>query len=162
MKNSCKGLHSHTRRIRGFTLIELMIVIAIIAILVALAVPAYRDYTIRAKISECINGAAVAKLQISEYRQSLGAWPPSQLEAGIDVPSGDSRFCIGFSSYQPATGSFVVDIDEAAVDPILTAEISPVLVPTTLGNNVINWDCQRGATSVAYAKYLPSSCRNTN
>ncbi|NND45835.1 MAG: hypothetical protein HKN58_10975 [Xanthomonadales bacterium] len=139
-----------------------MIVIAVVAILVALAVPAYRDYTIRAKISECINGAAVAKVQISEFRQTLGAWPPGTLEAGIDAPSGDSQFCTGFSGYQPANGSFVVDIDETAVDPILTSPIAPRFVPSSALSNVINWDCQAGGTSAAYTKYLPGSCRNTN
>ena len=74
----------HTQFIRGFTLIELMIVIGIVAILVALAVPAYNDYTIRSKVAECINGAAVAKIGVSEYRQTLGAWPPSMEEAGLD------------------------------------------------------------------------------
>ncbi len=60
---------------QGFTLIELMIVIAIVAILVALAVPAYQDYTIRAKVGECINAAAVPKLQISEYFETVGVFP---------------------------------------------------------------------------------------
>ena len=56
---------------RGFTLIELMIVIAIVAILVALAVPAYSDYSIRAKVSECIAAAAVPKINISEYKNDI-------------------------------------------------------------------------------------------
>jgi prepilin-type N-terminal cleavage/methylation domain-containing protein len=60
---------------QGFTLIELMIVIAIVAILVALAVPAYKDYTVRTKVAECINGAAVPKLAISEFYESMAAWP---------------------------------------------------------------------------------------
>ena len=50
-----------------------MITVAIVALLVALAVPAYKDYTIRSKVAECVNGAAVAKVQVSEFRQSLGA-----------------------------------------------------------------------------------------
>ena len=53
---------------KGFTLIELMIAIAIVAILLVMAVPAYQDYTIRSKIAECVNGAAVPKVAISEYR----------------------------------------------------------------------------------------------
>ena len=68
---------------KGFTLIELMIVIAIVAILVALAVPAYQDYTIRTKIGECVNNAAVPKLQISEYRETVGDMPANSDEAGL-------------------------------------------------------------------------------
>ena len=59
---------------KGFTLIEIMIAIAIVAILVAMAVPAYHDYTIRSKITECINSAAVPKVTFSEYKQTLGAY----------------------------------------------------------------------------------------
>ena len=68
---------------QGFTLIELMIVIAIVAILVALAVPAYQDYTIRAKVGECINAAAVPKLSISEYYETVGTFPADLDEAGM-------------------------------------------------------------------------------
>ena len=71
---------------QGFTLIELMIVIAIVAILVALAVPAYQDYTIRAKVGECVNAAAVPKLQISEYYETVGNFPPDANEAGAWAP----------------------------------------------------------------------------
>ena len=62
---------------KGFTLIELMIVIAIVAILVALAVPAYQDYAIRAKVGECIGQGAAGKLAIEEFYQSEGSMPGS-------------------------------------------------------------------------------------
>jgi type IV pilus assembly protein PilA len=161
MNNAGKGYPIRGRRVRGFTLIELMIAIAIVAILVALAVPAYRDYTIRSKIAECVNGAAIAKLQVSEYRQSLGAWPPSQDEAGISSPSGVSHYCAGFVNYVSANGSFAIDVDEAAVDPAI-ATVQPLMFPTSLPNNGINWDCRVGATDAASVKYLPSTCKNTN
>lgn len=150
-----KGSH-----IKGFTLIELMIVVAIVAILVALAVPAYKDYTIRSKIAECVNGAAVAKIQVSEYRQALGIWPISDVEAGIDTPSGDSRFCVGFINYDGATGAFEIDIDEAAIATGL-GDIAPVYTPTDRPNNIIDWRCSRGSTSTEEVKYLPGPCRGT-
>ena len=148
------------KRSGGFTLIELMIVIAIIAILVALAVPAYKDYTIRAKITECINGAAVAKIQVSEHRQSLGAWPGSAIIAGIDTPSGSSFYCTGFSDYQASTGSFIIDVDVAVIDASL-GTIAPVFTPTELANFSINWACSAGATAAGNWRYLPTLCRNT-
>lgn len=150
-----------TRRQRGFTLIELMIVIAILAILVALAVPAYRDYTIRSKVAECINGAAVAKVQISEYRQSLGAWPPTAADGAIDGNSGVSRFCDGFAGYVSSSGAFSIDIDEAEVDPNITGTIQPTLTPAPATSGFINWRCSQGSTSAGNVKYLPAPCRGT-
>ena len=145
-------------RSKGFTLIELMIVIAVVAILVALAVPAYKDYAVRAKITECVNGAAVAKIQISEYRQTLGAWPPSMVHAGIDAPSGASNFCVGFTSYQPGTGAFAVEIDETKIG-VTAGDVLPLFTPTELSSNIINWKCTRGATPGANVKFLPGPCR---
>ena len=75
-----------------------MITIAILALLVALAIPAYSDYSIRAKVAECINGAAVAKVAISEYRQSMGPWPPSLDGAGLNV-AGISQYCTSITNY---------------------------------------------------------------
>jgi len=151
--------YSKGSRQGGFTLIELMIVIAIIAVLVAMAVPAYFDYTIRSKIAECVNGAAVAKVQISEFRQTLGAWPTDETEAGLES-AGYSRFCDGFENYDDTTGGFWIGIDEAAVDPIVFGELTPVLTPSVTASNNINWSCSRGTTTPENLKYLPSSCRD--
>ena len=147
------------RSTKGFTLIELMITVAVIAILLAMAIPAYSDYMIRSKVAECINGAATAKVQISEYRQTLGAWPPSVEAAGL-ANAGNSKFCTAINNYQSGTGAFTIDVDEAAVDSILI-DISPVLTPTVTTSNIINWDCSRGGTSASEAKYLPSTCRGS-
>ena len=151
---------NQVKRSKGFTLIELMITIAVVAILVAMAVPAYKDFTIRAKVTECINGGAVAKIQVSEYRQALGEWPNSAAVAGISTPSGDSQFCTGFSGYDSGTGSFVIDIDEAAINSTL-GTLAPVLTPDQLANGVINWACSAGVTAAGDIKYLPSSCRGS-
>jgi len=142
---------------QGFTLIELMIVIAIVAILVALAVPAYQDYTIRAKVAECINNAAVPKLQISEYRQTVGSFPADTNTAGITTNTGDTQFCDA-TTYDGA-GVFTVNIDEAAVDSSLSPTIEATLSPTVNVDGGIDWACTRGSTTSTNYKYLPSTCR---
>ena len=154
MPNPIQGPNS-----RGFTIIELMIILAIVAILTALAVPAYKDYSIRSKIAECINGAAVAKIQISEYRQTLGPWPPSATDAGL-VGTGISHYCNGFINYTPATGVFTIDVNEALVDPAL-GDISPLMTPRVATSNAINWNCSKGTTPAGNIKYLPSTCRDS-
>ena len=143
---------------KGFTLIELMIAVSIVGILTALAVPAYSDYMIRSKIAECINGAATAKVGITEYQQTLGAWPPSMSAAGL-TNTGVSKFCTAINNYQAATGAFTIDVDESAVDVVLT-NISPVLTPTVTPSNIINWNCTRGTTPASELKFLPSTCRD--
>ena len=143
----------------GFTLIELMIVIAIVAILVALAVPAYQDYTIRAKVTECMVGAAPAKLGISEFISTTGTWPQDVSIAGISS-NGVSKFCNGFVGYDSTVGSFQIDVNESAIEPNL-GQVQPELVPTVNGVTTISWRCGWGATAPAELKYLPSTCRNS-
>ena len=155
MKNS--NLHIGPR---GFTLIELMITIAIVAILVAMAVPAYKDYSVRSKVAECINNATVPKVSISEYWQTLGAWPPNLEEAGI-VNSGISQYCDGYTSYNAASTSiFQIDVNEANV-ATPGGTIQPQMEGRGNPRGGVDWYCSRGATAPADLKYLPSTCRST-
>lgn len=148
---------------QGFTLIELMIVIAIVAILVALAVPAYRDYNIRTKVTECMASASNPKLAISEFRQSVtpNAWPPNADAAAVASPNGSSRFCTSFGNYVQATGSFEVNVDETAVGSTLSP-IQPRLTPTVEASDTVSWRCSLGSSATAAVKYLPSTCRGPN
>lgn len=148
---------------QGFTLIELMIVIAIVAILVALAVPAYRDYNIRTKVTECIVSGSNPKLAISEFHQSVtpSAWPASADAAAVSAPNGSSRFCTSFGNYVVGTGSFEIDVDENAVGSSLTP-IQPRFTPSVEASDTISWRCSLGSSSAAAVKYLPSTCRGPN
>ena len=146
---------------KGFTLIELMIVIAIVAILIAMAVPAYQDYTIRSKIAECVNSAAIPKVAISEYKQTLGAYPPDAGQAGLGL-AGGTQYCSDFINYQPLTGEFTIDIDEAAIDVALAADSVFIdMKPTQVPGYHIDWTCSKSTTSPGNLRFLPSTCRGS-
>jgi len=87
---------------------------SVVAILVTLAIPADEEYNIRAKVTECIVGAAPAKLSVSEYRSTTGQWPPDMNVASLSS-NGVTRYCNGFTSYAPAVGSFQIDVHEAEI-----------------------------------------------
>ena len=104
---------------KGFTLIEIMVVIAIVAILVTLAVSSYQNFIVRAKTAECITGAFVPQMAISEwhnkYRTALKEWP---LKSDVGFRSDNldflSQFCSGFV-YNQSNGSFHMRTDVSAV-----------------------------------------------
>jgi len=148
--NRCSG---------GFTLIELTIDISVVAILVALALPAYQEYNTPAKVIECMIGAAPAKLTVSEYVSTVGSWPPDMDRAAL---SSDklSRYCAGFAAYDPSTGSFQINVNELAIYSTLE-QLQPHLTPQATSVTTIAWRCSRGATGPNGHKYLPSTCRGS-
>ena len=145
-------------RYNGFTLIELMIVIAIIAIIVALAVPAYKDFTIRAKVAECISASAPAKTSISEFKQTMGVWPGNMAEAGLYTGRDASEYCDYFlyNSNDGGMGDFAIVVDIEGIT------IQMIMSPTMIASGSIDWTCTRGWGPAAHLKYMPASCRGDN
>ncbi|HZF31624.1 MAG TPA: pilin [Gammaproteobacteria bacterium] len=138
---------------QGFTLIELMIVVAIIGILAAIAIPAYQDYTIRAKVSEPMTFLDAAKVSIAEYYQARGVMPPDMSAAGIVDSSSQYIASIAFTTGNPAT----ITVTTHANNLGGTAN-GKTLTLKGLGaaNGTVSWDCKGGTLD---AKYRPASCR---
>ena len=138
---------------QGFTLIELMIVVAIIGILAAIAIPAYQDYTIRAQVSEGLNLSAGAKAAIAEYFMDSGNFPGSNTEAGVEAAANITgnyvqRVTVG------AGGVITVRYGVDANTQILNDEIT--LTPTANAGSV-QWTCATGTGMLP--KHVPSACR---
>jgi type IV pilus assembly protein PilA len=135
---------------QGFTLIELMIVIAIIAILAAIALPAYQDYTTRAKVSEVIVMAAPAKLAVAETASSVGGL--------ANVTAANSGYIFpGQTTY--VSGIVITDASGivTATSIVPNAEGDIILTPTevVVGEAQLTWDC----TTDIPTKYVPADCR---
>ncbi len=131
---------------KGFTIIELMIAVAIIGILAAIAVPAYSNYTNRAKASEALGLADSAKTAVSEYYQSNGTFPTSNTQAGLATPISGTNTQSVFVS---GSGAIIAITSIAATNGTFTM----TLTPTNTGSG-ITWACTSGGSP-----YAPSSCR---
>ncbi|MCW1719997.1 pilin [Pseudoalteromonas sp. A3] len=136
-----------TQKQQGFTLIELMIVVAIIGILAAVALPAYQDYTIRAKMAEVLVQAGAHKNSVVEFYQSENALPTDLDKAGVDTASIASSYITALTMPNAGELQYVVDIDGKATGNVLLAP--------TIANGSLTWVC----SGTVDTKYLPANCR---
>jgi type IV pilus assembly protein PilA len=139
---------------QGFTLIELMIVVAIIGILAAIAIPAYQDYTVRSKITELVNQGDAKRVSVSEFFQSNGHFPANNSSAGVD-PAATTKYMSGMA-YTVAGTKATLTMSVNGTNVIAAEDAKTItLIGSGLLDGSVKWACNGSVT----AKYKPSNCR---
>jgi type IV pilus assembly protein PilA len=137
---------------KGFTLLELMAVIAVIGILLAIAWPTYADYSARSKVTEGISLAGAAKTAVSEYRLSTSNWPSDNAAAGLPAATSITGHDVRSVA---VSGAGLITVTFSSMEPGLHAK-TLVLTPS-YGGGSMTWTCNSGST--LGDQYLPADCR---
>jgi len=149
---------------KGFTLIELMIVVAIIGILAAFAIPAYQDYTARAQMGEALQLAGAQKMAVSEYYSNHGDWPKAVSGSNPLTPNEVA----GTAKAADIKGKYVLSVTIADGTGVITAKMRPsgvadgiknaeLKLTPTVNDGSVEWECS--AVTAGITKYLPAACR---
>ena len=137
---------------KGFTLLELMTVVAVIGILLTIALPTYADYSARAKVTEGISLAGAAKTAVSEYRLSTSQWPSDNAAAGLPAPASITGHDVGSIT---VSGAGLITVKFVSMDPVLNDK-TLVLTPNATSESLI-WSCKTDST--LDKEFLPADCR---
>ncbi len=144
---------------QGFTLIELMIVVAIVGILAAIALPAYQDYLVRSRVSEGLARGAEAKTSVAEYLSANGTFP-STISAGFNSAAAGQVASVRCTA--GAGGCGVINVTMSATPQLTALGTNRVLTlsSTSTRNGIIVWRCRAAGTNGINARFLPGSCKN--